>query len=535
MKRVGIILQARMGSTRLPGKVLRELAGRPMIEWSIDALTSVIGVEEVILATSDRPEDGVLSTVAEKKGIRFFRGSELDVLDRFYRCAQAFSLDVIVRATGDNPLVDPQEVENLLDFFSQRNLAYATAFPDYGSGLPVGVGTEVFTFAALEEAWRDGRAPHHREHVNELFQENPARFPQATYVAPAEKHAPQLRLTVDTPEDFARVEKRICERRRKFTFVTDGNHQLGMGHVFRTLNLAREIRRESPEAEFSFALPEGSPARPILEKAIAARFSVRPEILASDVLIVDELSQSPVWLETLKKSTGHLVLFDDTGAGHWHSHLAVNGLYECLTPRTAESQTESLAGPDYLVLNPRVRALRRQRAETPAHPERRIFLSQGGADTYGVVPQIVSALAAWFGADKRRELHIHVGPAFSHRAELETALANFPGKAKVQAEISDLLGLAAQMDTAICAGGMMAFELVAMGLPVIGVTQEKKEIESLNYLGNAGAILNLGEFKDGAIREMIRALDGNSIPTSDVIDGRGASRVARRLVALASG
>lgn len=203
---VGTVLQARMGSTRLPGKVLKPLAGVPMLERILARLSTCRGVERLILATSDHHRDDPIAETGSRLGIAVFRGSEADVLDRYYRCAQAFGLEAIVRATGDNPFVDVDELDRLILFRRAASLDYACAFPEFGSGLPIGVGAEIFTFAALERAWREARLPHHREHVNEYFYDHPAGFSQGVCQAPAHKHAPTLRLTVDTPEDFALAE-----------------------------------------------------------------------------------------------------------------------------------------------------------------------------------------------------------------------------------------------------------------------------------------------------------------------------------------
>lgn len=201
---VGIVVQARMGSTRLPGKVLKPLAGKPMLERILDRLGRCRLADRVVVATSDKPQDDPVAAFAKSLGVPAFRGSEADVLDRYYGCACAFGLAHIVRATGDNPFVDPEEADRLIAFSRNGDLDYADAFA--GNGLPIGIGVEIMTLAALERSWREGSAPHHREHVNEYIQENPSLFRQATLLVPPEKRAPALRLTVDTFDDFSRAE-----------------------------------------------------------------------------------------------------------------------------------------------------------------------------------------------------------------------------------------------------------------------------------------------------------------------------------------
>jgi spore coat polysaccharide biosynthesis protein SpsF len=209
--RIGIILQARASSSRLPGKVLKPLCGRPMLGWIMDRLSQCRNARPLILATSDQSDDDAVAALAEQMGVAVFRGSLDDVLDRFHGCAQRHGLDAIVRATGDNPFVDAEEIDRLVEFFLAGKLAYASAFPSYGSGLPVGIGAEIFSREALETSWHDGVEPHHREHVNEYIQEHPELFPQATLTALPENTAPDLSFTVDTPEQFTDAETLLAE------------------------------------------------------------------------------------------------------------------------------------------------------------------------------------------------------------------------------------------------------------------------------------------------------------------------------------
>ena len=206
-----------MGSTRLPGKVLKPLCGKPMLAWIIERLKTMRRAGPIVVATSDLSEDEPVAALAKELGVAVFRGSETDVLDRYYRCALEHGFTTVVRATGDNPFVDPVEGDRLLELFEKKGLDYASAFPSLGSGLPPGAGLEVMTFAALERSWREGTAPNHREHVNEFIQENPAIFKQDVLKAPPEKLGPDVSLTVDTREDFARAERLYAAYQKRNT------------------------------------------------------------------------------------------------------------------------------------------------------------------------------------------------------------------------------------------------------------------------------------------------------------------------------
>lgn len=196
----GIILQARMGSSRLPGKVLAPLLGRPMLAHILERLALCAAARVLVLATTTLPQDDAVAALGAAAGIPVFRGDALDVLDRYVQAARAHALDVVVRATADNPLVHPPAGDAVVARLVEERLSYACT-----TGYPKGVGLEAMTRDALERSHRDGHAPHHREHVNEYILEHPELFAQATCAAPPGLHAPALSLTVDTPQDLARV------------------------------------------------------------------------------------------------------------------------------------------------------------------------------------------------------------------------------------------------------------------------------------------------------------------------------------------
>jgi len=205
-RKVGIILQARMGSKRLPGKVMRQLAGKPMIQWIIDRLKLCNKSDILILATSNLAEEQPLVDCAKKLNIEVFRGSELDVLSRYYDCALHYGLDDVIRATGDNPFVDPEECDRLVDFYQSQDLDYATISTQLIDGYPLGVGLEIFSIRALKKSMVEGKMSHHREHVNEYILENPQIFKQARIMPPSHKKAGDISLTVDTIEQFTTAE-----------------------------------------------------------------------------------------------------------------------------------------------------------------------------------------------------------------------------------------------------------------------------------------------------------------------------------------
>lgn len=198
MKTVAVC-QARMGSTRLPGKVMKDLGGRPVLDWVVEAARQAPGVDEVIVATSILPQDDVIAEWAKRKGVAVFRGSETDVLSRYLGAAHQTNADVLVRLTGDCPFLDPKVIGEVIALRSMKNAAYATNTdpPTYPDGLDV----EVFTRDALECANREAVRGTDRDCVTRFIVRNRHRFSAANLVCPL----PDLvreRWVLDSPEDY---------------------------------------------------------------------------------------------------------------------------------------------------------------------------------------------------------------------------------------------------------------------------------------------------------------------------------------------
>lgn len=203
MKKAGThaIIQARMGSTRLPGKILLPFVGEhTFLEWVVDRLRTSRVLDNVIVATTTNPLDDAIEALCVRRGYASMRGSEEDVLGRYVEAAQKFESRVIVRAISDNPLVDIGEMDRMIGILESDKLDYANNHP---GGLPGGTGTEVFTYEAFKRVAADAKDPYEHEHVTPYFYRHPELFTQRT-VAPAVLHpfASQVRLTLDTPEDL---------------------------------------------------------------------------------------------------------------------------------------------------------------------------------------------------------------------------------------------------------------------------------------------------------------------------------------------
>jgi spore coat polysaccharide biosynthesis protein SpsF len=198
---VGAIVQARMGSTRLPGKVLRPIVGKSLLAHVLGRLATLDFPVRIVVATSDLPQDDPIAEHAAARGVAVFRGSELDVLDRYYRCAVEYGFDHVVRLTGDNPFTDVDELRRMIELHLTEGNDYTHSF----GVLPLGAGAEIFTFEALERSAKAGDDPRHREHVNEYILDHLDAFRVGVLQVEAAKSRPDVRLTVDTEEDYRRA------------------------------------------------------------------------------------------------------------------------------------------------------------------------------------------------------------------------------------------------------------------------------------------------------------------------------------------
>ncbi len=210
MKPVAII-QARMGSTRLPGKVLKPILGRPMLWHIVHRLRFVHGLQNVVVATSDMPQDEPIRQFCHAANISCFSGSESDVLDRFYQAARQFQGDPLIRITGDCPFVDPKIITELLNLYQKSGADHAGvatgagAIHLEGGRFPDGLDAECIRFSALEKAWREATAASDREHVTPYIWRNKKMF--RCVVLKGQDDYSHLRWTVDNESDFQLVTK----------------------------------------------------------------------------------------------------------------------------------------------------------------------------------------------------------------------------------------------------------------------------------------------------------------------------------------
>lgn len=203
-----IIIQARMTSTRLPGKVLKTVLGKTLLEHQVERLQRVPHADGLVMATTVNETDQPIVDLCETLNIPVFRGSETDVLSRYYEAGRLYEADVVVRVTSDCPLIDPAVVNEVIGFYLAHPDEYDYVSNTLDRTYPRGLDTEVFPFSLLEQAHREATQPEEREHVTPFIYRHPERF-RLHQIKQSPSHAEE-RWTVDTAEDFELV-RRILE------------------------------------------------------------------------------------------------------------------------------------------------------------------------------------------------------------------------------------------------------------------------------------------------------------------------------------
>jgi spore coat polysaccharide biosynthesis protein SpsF len=194
-----VIIQARMGSTRLPGKVLLPLGESCVLDYVVTRCKNITGVSDVIVATSTLDADDQIAAWCEIHQVKCFRGSEEDVLARYYECALMYRPDYVIRVTSDCPFVDYELASTMVEVM-KANPADIVVL---GGLLPRGLAVEILDFSALQRIYETGTEPRHREHVTYYAYEYPELFSRTHIQLPDNLQYPNLRITLDTEEDYA--------------------------------------------------------------------------------------------------------------------------------------------------------------------------------------------------------------------------------------------------------------------------------------------------------------------------------------------
>jgi spore coat polysaccharide biosynthesis protein SpsF len=599
-RRVVAIVQARMGSSRLPGKVLERAAGRSLLDHLAERLGAAKRLSAIVLATTQRPRDDVLEGEALRLGFLCFRGSEDDVLERFILAARASAADVVVRITADCPLLDPAEVDRVVDAFlsAEPPLDYAANFSPDDRRIPLGLSVEIFSRAALERAHAEGRAGYHREHVTPYLYEEKGRF--RTRALHPTQDLSHLRLTVDTPEDLSVVRavlealegqpdhmsisraarflaenpeiagRNVSIRQRSFResgtparidgawaiFRADATPDVGAGHAMRMLAIAEAWVLADGNAACLGTLP-ASIADRFVERGIEVHpvpTRIKPgsaadalwlresaEARRAAIVVADGYDLDARWLAAIRGPFVTAYLDDFS-----QQDLPVDVV---LAPNASAGKYGSipvLAGATYMPLRAEFRQNQARERSFEGQPLE-LLLTFGASDPARLS---LPALRATLSIAKDIPLRITVlaGPMHPELEALHALAATAEDEARrpvIVHDAKDVAALFASVDLAIAAAGSTAWELAAMGVPMLLVAVADNQRVVIDPLVAAGAAERLGleAAKDegklaGAIQTFVRAGPSTfrtmARAGEKLVDGRGAERICRALVEIAA-
>jgi len=197
------VVQTRMGSTRLPGKVMKKICGKPLLLLMLERLSHSKSIDEIVVATTNNKNDDIIYDLAKRNQYSVFRGSEFDCLDRHYQVAKKFDGNFVAKITPDCPLIDPEITDRVIEFFLKNVNNYDYVSNAHQPTFPDGLDVEIFQFSALEKAWKEATDPNHREHTTTFIWSQPSKFRLGNVTMPNNQNLfMRERWTVDYKEDF---------------------------------------------------------------------------------------------------------------------------------------------------------------------------------------------------------------------------------------------------------------------------------------------------------------------------------------------
>lgn len=580
-KRIVAIVQARMGSTRFPGKVLKPIAGEPLLWHVVRRLRRSKLIAEVAIATSTNPLDDAIVEFGERNGITVVRGPEDNVLARFALAAQATDADVIVRVSADAPFIDAGFVDHLVTALIDQDGDYVLL---EDGAVTAHEGVDPFSRRGLDKLMMDAADdPVAREHVTGYFKLNPdfVRIARAAPYPPLARSGG--RLTIDTPDDLAFVEavhgrlearageasledlllllerepslrnlnahvrqKAIARSGALALIRCDGGGGFGYGHVKRMINLARSLRdRESVGVTFAvrgthdalepirragFEAALIDDAADTLDAVVAAR---KPDIFVCDV----REGVSRAQLNLISGRVPLVAVQDDAS----DRRLAADVAYYPEVPQAREldwvgSNCTPRIGWEWSLLG-------LNRTSAPVRPKSALptlLIAMGGSDPYGLTLQSANALSK-LNRTFRARFVIGQGMAEKHRVA-RAIVAMRPGFFETIEGADDLATEYASADLALAAFGVTAYELAAFGVPALylALTPDHARSASAFEAAGMGSCLGLADdVSDEELRQSIAALLADSARRREMhaaglmtIDGQGAARIAADLSAL---
>ena len=575
--KIAAIIQARMSSSRLPGKIMLDLAGKPMLWHVFHRLKKSRRINQIILATTTGSEDDVLADYARANGVDVVRGSRDNVLSRFAMAVDQYDPDYIVRVTSDCPTLDPKIIDRLIDVLIEEQGDYCGWKPE---ATTLHGGFEPVSRRLFQRIVEEGAEnPVAQEHVTGYLSVNPDIGTFVGTPAPPHHAFERARMWLDTPVDleflrtlYARTgaepgeieiddvatllrndptisainahvhQKQADEVSRKVIIRCDGDADIGLGHISRMMSLATQLRERFAIA-VTFALMHGSQGAAAIE-AVPFPCVLAPkgidEVVWLDTLIKDNDANAVVFdirtdlpgsaLDRWREQGVLCVLFDDIGQRLDHADMAFCPPTPTTLPLNGRrGHPDIRAGWDWLILGDTFN----KKPVRQEHDHFRILISCGASDPAGYT---LMALKALDDVPQTLNIDIVAGPLYAHHAALSQAAKQSGHQVKILNAPSDMASLMASADIGIVSFGVTAAEMAAMGLPALYLCLSTDHVQSATVYEQANLGVNLGVFTandHGRLREVVKvllddpiALKAMSDNAMNLVDGGGAVRIA---------
>ena len=573
--RIVAVIQARMGSTRLPGKVLKPVAGKPLLWHIVHRLQKSKRIEAVAIATSINPLDDAIVDFGAANAVPVIRGPEDDVLARFARAAEILDADIIVRVNSDAPFIDADFIDHLVDAMIAQNGDYVLLEENAETAH---CGVDPFTRRALDKLMLVASTdPVAKEHVTGYFKLHPEFVPIARAKPYPRLARSGTRLTVDTPDDFAFAEavharleakageasladllllldrepalRRINAHVRQKEIAAagglalircDGGGKYGFGHVKRMIALARALRdREGIGSIFALNGSEDGLV-PIQQAGFEARLLDSPTADLSaiahhpDLLLLD-CREGPSRADIAALDIPLKVVVDDGS----ERRLACDLAYYPPVPQATHldwtgSHCEVRIGWEWALLGP-MQAPARPRSHSPCPT---LLVTMGGSDPFNLTERCAHALKRLDPVFRARFV---IGPGFANKERLARSIVRLSPNFETVEGADGLTTEYAACDVALVAFGVTAYELGAFGVPALYLGISEDHSLSASAFEHAGMGVSLGTAEacdDKAIAQAVWALLNDSARRRDMratglmtIDGLGAGRIAADLSA----
>ncbi|MDP7244802.1 MAG: hypothetical protein QF568_05645 [Flavobacteriales bacterium] len=559
-----VIIQARMASARLPGKILMNLDGIPLIQHTIERAKKATNVDKVILTTSKDKSNDSIEKLCRNLGVIYFRGQENDVLSRFIKAAEEFHPHIVVRICGDEPLLDSKILEKAIEMHKNTDANYSTTV----GSVPKGLDVEVINYNTLKKADEHAKTEEQREHVTKYIVDNPKDFKIQKLNFGRHLARPDIVLTVDTKEDFEFVEKiyyllkknnllyseslaeKIIEivdnnqvgRKPIILLRADCSKEKGIGDIISLINISKNLK---DNFEFKFALRGYNGGIDFVKKkgydalCLPVDNTKEEEIRQIEsycklnkikYCIIEIVPNDAAYVKKISKFL-KVMMVDFEGNIEVYSDvlLSWNISADSLNYDYMNKNTLKLMSPKYIPLEKNILNCQKKIQDKVI---KNITIVFGGTDAFNLSFILLDAISK---IENKYNFTFILGPGFSNSGSFKEKAQKI--KCEVIISPKSIYEIFSGSDLVISGGGLTSFELAGLGVPFIGISKvpwEIKRLKKMDSLGTcrfiaadnklSGNIISIIEELSSQEKRMKMAENGKRL-----VDGKGCQRIAEAI------